>query len=86
MNKQRINQVTENMKKAGLTQIIVSSTASLYYLTGLWVEPHERMIALYLDDSGRSLLFGNEIFGLKSMPDLPLICHKDIDNPVEDLA
>jgi len=86
MNKQRINQVTENMKKAGLTQIIVSSTASLYYLTGLWVEPHERMIALYLDDSGRSILFGNEIFGLKSMPDLPLICHKDIDNPVMDLA
>ena len=86
MNKQRINRVTETMKKTGLTQIIVSSSASLYYLTGFWVEPHERMIALYLDDSGRSMLFGNEIFGLKSMPDLPLICHKDTDNPVKGLA
>lgn len=46
MNKQRIKRVTENMKKEGLTQIIVSSTASIYYLTGFWVEPHERMIAL----------------------------------------
>lgn len=86
MNKQRINRVTENMKKAGLTQIIVSSTASLYYLTGFWVEPHERMIALYLDVSGRAILFGNEIFGLKSMPELPLICHKDSDNPVKGLV
>lgn len=86
MNIQRINRVKENMKEAGLTQIIVSSTASLYYLTGYWIEPHERMIALYLDVSGRVILFGNEIFGLKSMPDLPLICHKDGDNPVKDLA
>lgn len=51
-----------------------------------WVEPHERMIALYLDDSGRSILLGNEIFGFKRLPDLPQICHKDIDNPIEDLA
>lgn len=86
MNIQRIDRVRENMKKAGLTQIIVSSTASLYYLTGFWVEPHERMIALYLDDSGKAILFGNEIFGLKSRPELPLICHKDGDNPVKDLA
>ncbi|MDQ7095116.1 Xaa-Pro peptidase family protein [Desulfosporosinus sp. PR] len=86
MNKQRIHRVTENMKKAGLTQIIVSSTASLYYLTGFWVEPHERMIALYLDTSGRAVLFGNEIFGLKSTAELPLVCHKDSDNPVGGLA
>ncbi len=86
MKKQRINSVTENMKKAGLTQIIVSSTASLYYLTGFWVEPHERMIALYLDISGKAILFGNEIFGLESMPDLPLINHKDGYHPIEGLA
>ncbi|MGC7870914.1 M24 family metallopeptidase [Desulfosporosinus sp. SYSU MS00001] len=86
MQKQRINGVIDTMKKKGLTQIIVSSTASLYYLTDYWVEPHERMIALYLDDSGNAVLFGNEIFGLESMSDLPLICHTDSDNPVKDLA
>jgi Xaa-Pro dipeptidase len=86
MNKERIKRVTETMKKAGLSQIIVSSTASIYYLTGFWVEPHERMIAMYLDDSGTSILFGNEIFGLKSESDLPLICHKDSDSSVKDLA
>lgn len=86
MNEQRIQRVAENMEKAGLAQIIVTSTASLFYLTGLWVEPHERMIALYLDISSRAVLFGNEIFGLTSTPGLPLICHKDGDDPVRDLA
>ena len=38
--------VAAEMAREGLEQIVVSSTASVYYLTGLWVEPHERMLAL----------------------------------------
>ena len=86
MNQERIQRVVANMKREGLSQIIVSSTASLYYLTGLWIDPHERMIALYLEDTGKALLFGNEIFGIEPMEDFPLYIHKDADNPVKDLA
>lgn len=86
MNQKRMERVIENMKREGLSQIIVSSTASLYYLTGLWIDPHERMIALYLDTTGRALLFGNEIFGIAPMEDLPLYTHKDSENPVLALS
>lgn len=86
MNQERIRRVIANMKQEGLNQMIVSSTASLYYLTGLWIEPHERMIALYLDDTGRAELFGNEIFGIEQQEGLPLYTHKDGENPVEELA
>ncbi len=86
MNQERIRRVIANMEAEGLTQMIVSSTASLYYLTGLWMEPHERMIALYLDDTGRAKLFGNEIFGIVPPQGLPLSVHKDGENPVKDLA
>lgn len=86
MNQQRLSRVTAYMKKEGLEQIIVSSTASVYYLTGYWVEPHERMLALYLDASGKAILFANAIFGLSDTPELPLVCHTDSDNPVETLA
>lgn len=85
MNKERIARVTENMKKEGLEQIIVSSTTSLYYLTGLWIAPHERMIALYLDADGNAMLFGNEIFGITEQ-EIPLYTHTDSDNPVKQLA
>ncbi|MDD6160803.1 MAG: Xaa-Pro peptidase family protein [Oscillospiraceae bacterium] len=86
MNNQRIARVTAHMKKVGLEQILVTSTTSLYYLTGYWVEPHERMIALWLTVDGKATLFGNEIFGLSSTPELPFVSHKDGEDPVAALA
>lgn len=86
MNESRIERVLERMAQQGLSQILVTSTASVYYLTGLWVEPHERMLALYLDNSGRAILFGNEIFGLPAAPGLPVVTHTDSDDPVAALS
>ena len=48
MNQKRLQQVLENMKKAGLEQIIVTETEPVYYLTGIWVAPLERMMAVYI--------------------------------------
>ena len=45
MNQQRLKLVVENMKKAGLHQMIVTETEPVYYLTGIWVAPMERMMA-----------------------------------------
>ena len=45
MNKQRLQRVLDNMEAQGLDQILVTSTASVFYLTGYWIEPHERMLA-----------------------------------------
>ena len=86
MNQARIGRVAARMREMGLSQILVTATASVYYLTGYWVEPHERMIALYLDDQGKAVLYGNEIFGLPSTAELPLITHKDGEDPVAGLA
>ncbi len=86
MAQSRIGRVMERMKQQGLSQILVTSTASVYYLTGFWVEPHERMLALYLDDSGKAILYGNEIFGIPSTSQLPVVAHTDGDDPVATLS
>lgn len=86
LNKQRAARVCANMKKAGLRQIVISSTESVYYLTGIYIKPMERLLALYLTEDGRAMLFANEIFGLADTPDLPLISHKDGENAVKGLA
>ena len=86
MNWDRIQRVIANMRQEGLEQILVSSTASLYYLTGLWVETGERMLVLYLHESGEVRLFGNEIFGIVPPEGLVLHTHKDAENPVEALT
>lgn len=81
--KQRVLQWMQEMK---LPQIIVTSTASVYYLTGLWVEPHERMLALLLDVKGKLILFGNSLFGLPENTSIPIMIHRDGENPVVELA
>jgi len=86
MDQPRIERVVEQMKQQGLSQILITATASVYYLTGFWVEPHERMLALFVDDSGKAILFGNEIFNLPSTPRLPVVTHTDDDNPVAALS
>ena len=86
MNKQWLQRVLDNMEAQGLDQILVTSTASVFYLTGYWIEPHERMLALYIDKNGRTALYGNEIFGVEATADLPVIPHADSADPVADLA
>ena len=56
MNHSRIARVIENMNACGLDQILVTGTPSVYYLTGNWVNPGERMLALYINVSGEATL------------------------------
>ncbi len=41
MKSTRLNRVLEGMDKLGLSQALVTSTESIYYLTGLWIAPGE---------------------------------------------
>lgn len=86
MNKDRILRIAALMREQELPQIIVSSTASVFYLTGYWVEPHERMLALLIDVDGNATLFGNTMFALPESKELPTVLHTDQDDPVKDLA
>lgn len=85
MDELRLNRVRNNMEEEGLEQILVTSTASVYYLTGQWVEPHERMIAVYVT-MDECVVFGNEIFGLPAIEGAELILHTDSDSPVQALS
>lgn len=81
-----INRVIENMKTQGLKQIIVSAPASVYYLTGTWVHPGERMLALLVKDSGEMTLYANRLFALKDSVRVPLVEFDDTEDCVAVLA
>lgn len=86
INEGRLKNVLHNMEQEGLSQILVTSTSSVYYLTGLWVEPFERMLALYIDKDGKCVLFGNDLFGFTPGGNVQLFTHNDIDDPVRDVV
>ena len=86
MNQKRLDRVVANMAAQGLGQIVVSAPTSVYYLTGLYVEPMERMLALLIRDDGSCTLYANELFALPPQPDLPIKLHTDSDDPAAILA
>jgi len=86
MNKSRIARVIENMQAQGLSQILVSATPSIYYLTGRWISPGERMLALYLNDNGDVKLYANRLFAQAPEQGMELIEFDDTDDPIALLA
>lgn len=86
MNQSRINRVIANMKAQNLSQILVTATPSVYYLTGKWVSPGERMLALYLNADGESRLYANRLFALSGSEDIDLVEFDDTEDPIALLA
>ncbi len=86
MNTSRLNRVSAGMKREGLPCILVSDIESIYYLTGLWVEPGERMLALVITDDGKACLFANRLFALTARPGLPLVEYDDTEDCVAVLS
>lgn len=82
----RLARVRAGMEKLGVSQILVTETESVYYLTGLYVRPGERLFALLVDARGETL-FVNRMFALSGVAgDLPLAEFDDVDDPVALLA
>ena len=87
MKDKRLARVVRNMEELNLKQILVTQTESIYYLTGLWVQPGERMLALKVDIDGCCTLYVNRMFALEGLcPGLRLKEFDDVDDPTGLLA
>ena len=62
MHTERIARVLRAMEQAGLGQMIVSDPQSIDYLTGVYVEPFERLFALFLSVDGHHKFFLNKLY------------------------
>ena len=86
MNRSRLARVIANMEKMQLSCILVSAPHSVYYLTGRFIAPGERMLALMIKTDGEVCLFANRLFAQTAEPDLPLVEFDDTDDPIALLA
>ena len=65
---ERMDRVRAALRAQGLTQMIVCDPKSVWYLTGVAVEPYERLLALYLPTEGEPVLFLNRLFNVPEPP------------------
>ena len=85
MKTSRLNRVLTGMDRLGLERALVTSTESIYYLTGLWVAPGERLLALLIEQGGCTL-FVNRMFAVPRVEGLKLSEFDDADDSVAVLA
>lgn len=86
MNDSRVARVVKNMQAAGLDQILVTAPSSVYYLTGHFVNPGERMLALYINANGDTRFYANRLFALAGATDINLVEFDDTEDSVAILA
>ena len=44
MHQNRVNKVLQLMAEQNLTQMLVSDPCAIFYLTGTWIHPGERLV------------------------------------------
>jgi len=74
------------MSALGLSQLLLTDSDSLYYLTGIGYDPGERLLALYLNDNGDMQLFSNRLFPLEEQPGLKLCIYEDGEDVLSRIA
>jgi Xaa-Pro dipeptidase len=79
----RISKLIKSMAKNNITQGLISSPSSIFYLTNTWVHPGERLIALLVSDFKEPLIIANKLFALPDKIDgIKVVTYDDIENPL----
>ena len=86
MNPSRLTSVLRGMADSGIPQMIVSDPAAIFYLTGTWIHPGERMLALHLSLTGHHTLFVNQLFSIPEELGVETIWFNDIQDGVALLS
>ena len=86
MNTQRIDRVRANLQARDLDQLLIVDPLSIWWLTGYYTEPYERLLALYLPRIGVPTLFVNRLFPDASNTGAHIVSHSDTDDPIPMLS
>ena len=64
MNNERLAHVRANLRRHGLSQMLLVDPLSIWWLCGYYTEPYERFLALYVpcDEAKEPVMFSNRLF------------------------
>ncbi len=86
MFEERVASVLKNMEEKGLEQMLISDPPSVFYLTGKWILPNERLLALYLNRNGNHKLFVNKLFTVDGDIGIEKVWFSDTDPGCQIIA
>lgn len=86
MDKGKVDRILRSMKEKGIPQMIISDPPAIFYLTGKWIYPGERLLALLLRTDGGHKLIINRLFPQEKDLGVDLVWYEDTEDGVEILS
>lgn len=86
MKLNRAKCIIEELKKQGVTQMLITDPMSIYYLTDVYVQPMERFYALLLKEKGDPIFFLNHLFTVPEVDGTQQVWFYDTDPFMEKVA
>ena len=86
MDQLKRDAILSAMEAEGVPQIIISDPAVIFYLTGAWIHPGERLLALYLNTNGNHKLLVNDLFRQTKDLGVEIVYYNDTQDGVEILS
>ena len=86
MNTERLQRILQKLKEKNLSQMIISDPLAIYYLTGRLIDPGERLLALYISQSGNNRIFINNLFTVPEDLGVEKVRFSDTDDSIALLA
>ena len=86
MNRVKLSRIIEKMSEEKIWQIIISDPAVIYYLTGVSIQPGERMLVLLLRADGNHRFFINDLFRQSRDLGAPIAYYNDTEDGVALVA
>ncbi len=86
MDKEKLQSILNEMEVKKVPQMILTDPAAIFYLTGKWFQPGERLLALYLNINGEAKLVINKLFPQNENLDVDLVWYDDTEDAVEILS
>lgn len=83
MNEIRVNKIIELMTQREYEQLIISDPVTIYYLTGLWFEPGERLLTLVINKDNKNTLIINKLFPVEKDLGIEVVFVDDTDDGVK---
>ena len=86
MNNEALKKLISNMEQLNLKQLIITAPMNIKYLTGRFINPGERLVALKVDIDGSCCLIANRLFAQQPLEGAKLIEYDDTDDTGKLLA
>ena len=86
MDTEKLKNMYAAMDTHGVPQLLISDPAMIYYLTGVAMEPGERMLVLVLRRDGKNRFFINELFRQTVDLGAPITYYNDTEDGVAMVA